>query len=49
MIGDTVFAFGALVLGWYVLGLVTGHSFDHTAKVEEGDYSHRPLEIVSGD
>ena len=28
MIGDTVFALGALVLGWFVLGLVTGHSYD---------------------
>ena len=28
MFGDTIFAFGALVLGWFVLGLVTGHSYD---------------------
>jgi nitric oxide reductase subunit B len=27
VIGDTVFAFGALGLGWFVLGLVTGWSF----------------------
>jgi len=28
MFGDSLFAFGAIVLGWFVLGLVTGHSFD---------------------
>lgn len=44
MIGDTLFALGALVLGWFVLGLVTGHSFDHTATLDEGEYSHRSLE-----
>jgi nitric oxide reductase subunit B len=26
-IGDSLFAFGALVLGWFVVGLLTGHSF----------------------
>ncbi len=26
MIGDSIFALGALVLGWFILGLVTGHS-----------------------
>ncbi len=31
MIGDTIFAVGALVLGWFVLGLVTGHSYDPKA------------------
>ena len=50
MFGDTLFAFGALVLGWFVLGLVTGHSFDHTATLDEGEYSHRALEEAhSGD
>jgi len=33
-------------LGWFVLGLVTGHSFDHTATVEEGDY--REVEVLAG-
>src|SRR5664279_403311 len=28
MIGDTIFAFGALVLGWFILGLATGHSYE---------------------
>ena len=27
-LGDSLFALGALVLGWFVLGLVTGHSFE---------------------
>lgn len=29
MFGDSLFAFGAIVLGWFVLGLVTGHSFEN--------------------
>jgi nitric oxide reductase subunit B len=50
MFGDTLFAVGALVLGWFVVGLITGHSFDHTAVLDEGEYSHHPLEaVVSGD
>jgi nitric oxide reductase subunit B len=40
MFGDTLFAFGAMVLGWFVLGLVTGHSFDRRSPVlEEGEYT----------
>jgi nitric oxide reductase subunit B len=48
MIGDTIFAFGALVLGWFVLGLVTGHSFDRGSKVlEEGQYTtHEEEELA---
>jgi nitric oxide reductase subunit B len=35
--GDTVFAVGALVLGWFVLGLATGWSLERTGRhVEEG-------------
>ena len=49
MFGDTLFAFGAVVLGWFVLGLVTGHSFDRRTAVDEGEYAHRSLETVSGD
>ncbi len=50
MFGDTLFAFGALVLGWFVLGLVTGHSFDKTATLDEGELNTRELEVVhSGD
>ncbi len=51
MFGDTIFAFGALVLGWFVLGLVTGHSFDRGTKVlEEGEYTpHEPELVHQGD
>ncbi|HXZ28299.1 MAG TPA: nitric-oxide reductase large subunit [Terriglobales bacterium] len=42
MIGDTIFAFGVVVLGWFVLGLATGHSYDRTAVVEEGEWHARP-------
>jgi nitric oxide reductase subunit B len=47
MFGDTIFAFGAVVLGWFVLGLVTGHSFDRGSKVlEEGEYKPYESELV---
>lgn len=36
MIGDSIFALGALALGWFVLGLVTGHSYDKRGYVAEG-------------
>ena len=26
--GDTIFAVGALFLGWFILGLLTGHSYE---------------------
>jgi nitric oxide reductase subunit B len=41
MFGDTVFAAGALALGWFVLGLVTGHSYDDRGYVEEGAWEVR--------
>jgi nitric oxide reductase subunit B len=34
--GDTIFAVGALVLGWFVLGLATGWSLERTHHVDEG-------------
>jgi nitric oxide reductase subunit B len=49
MFGDTLFAFGALVLGWFVPGLVTGHCFNHQARVEEGEYTAPPAAAESGD
>ena len=51
MFGDTLFAFGAIVLGWFVLGLITGHSFDRGARViEEGEYTpHEPELVHHGD
>jgi nitric oxide reductase subunit B len=45
MIGDTVFALGALVLGWFVLGLVTGHSYDKHGYVAEGEWEVRPQAV----
>jgi nitric oxide reductase subunit B len=44
MIGDTIFALGALVLGWFVLGLVTGHSYDKRGYVPEGRWEVVPEE-----
>jgi nitric oxide reductase subunit B len=41
MIGDSIFALGAVVLGWFVLGLVTGHSYDDTGYVAEGQWAVR--------
>ena len=47
MFGDTIFAFGAVVLGWFVLGLITGHSFDQSSRVlEEGEYIPQEPELV---
>ena len=46
MFGDTLFAIGALVLGWFVLGLITGHSFDKSAVLEEGEFVAREADLV---
>jgi nitric oxide reductase subunit B len=46
MIGDTIFAMGALVLGWFVLGLLTGHSYDQRGYVVEGEWEVRQQEPV---
>jgi nitric oxide reductase subunit B len=48
MIGDTIFAIGALVLGWFVLGLVTGQSYAKHGYVQEGHYDVKE-EPVSAD
>lgn len=37
VLGDTIFAAGAVGLGLFVLGLLTGHSFDRGAEVREGE------------
>ena len=47
MIGDTIFAFGAVVLGWFVLGLVTGHSYDSRGYVAEGEWEVRPHSVTA--
>src|SRR4051794_30830572 len=49
MIGDTAFAVGAMVLGWFVLGLITGHSFDNRSEVRAGDVREHEPEMVHGD
>ena len=46
MFGDTLFAFGALVLGWFVLGLATGHSYDNKRVVKEGELSERDAKTL---
>jgi len=37
LIGDTTFAAGVLSLGWFVLGLLTGHSYAQTGYVKAGE------------
>ena len=41
MIGDSIFAIGSLVLGWFVLGLMTGHSYEQHGYVREGEWAVR--------
>jgi nitric oxide reductase subunit B len=48
VIGDSIFALGAVVLGWFVLGLVTGHSYDERGYVAEGEWEVRPQEVHRG-
>ena len=43
--GDTLFSVGAVVLTWFIVGLVTGHSFDKSAQPEEP--VRRPRTIAS--
>jgi nitric oxide reductase subunit B len=41
--GDTLFAVGALILGWFVLGLATGSSLEHRGRrVVEGSTEETP-------
>ena len=37
VIGDTIFAVGVLALGWFVLGLLTGHAYDMRGLVVAGE------------
>jgi len=46
MFGDSLFAFGALVLGWFVLGLVTGHSFTKQLPVPTDEHTAEELEVA---
>jgi hypothetical protein len=45
MIGDSIFGLGAVVLGWFVLGLVTGQSYDKQGYVLEGGWEVLPQEV----
>jgi nitric oxide reductase subunit B len=38
MIGDSIFGLGAIILGWFVLGLITGHSYADSGYVAEGGW-----------
>ena len=52
MIGDSIFAIGALTLGGFVLGLVTGHSYDRVGYVGEGEWAVRAADqsaVKAGD
>jgi nitric oxide reductase subunit B len=48
MFGDSLFAFGAMVLGWFVLGLVTGHSFEESESIKVAEPAPK-LAAQSGD
>ena len=37
LFGDSIFAMGAIVLGWFVLGLRTGHSYASAGYVKAGE------------
>jgi hypothetical protein len=45
MIGDSIFALGALVSGWFILGLITGYSYDKTGLVAEGEWEVGPQAV----
>jgi len=36
--GDTIFAIGMFAFCWFLLGLLTGHSYDNKSYVEEGSW-----------
>ena len=44
VIGDTIFALGALAFGWFVLDLVTGQAYDRQGFVVAGEAQvHRTI------
>jgi nitric oxide reductase subunit B len=45
--GDVLFGLGALILGYFVLGLVTGHSYDNERSYAN-DFEEEPEEILVG-
>jgi nitric oxide reductase subunit B len=46
--GDTLFTVGALAMGWFMLGLLTGHSFEREGrKVPAGQLTEAREEAVA--
>jgi nitric oxide reductase subunit B len=43
VIGDSIFAFGAVVLGWFIAGLGIGYSYDRRAEVRQGELELHPV------
>jgi nitric oxide reductase subunit B len=37
--GDILFTIGAVLFGWFVIGLLTGHSFDDKATLDRSSWS----------
>jgi len=46
VIGDSIFAIGAVILGWFVAGLALGYSYDRTHEVRPGEMV---IQTVEGD
>jgi nitric oxide reductase subunit B len=44
-IGDTIFAIGALTLGYFVLGLVTGHSYRKPETTQDARAQKKPTRV----
>ena len=47
--GDTIFAFGMVVFAWFMLGLISGHSFADKGYVEEGGWEVTAERAAHGD
>ena len=47
MLGDTTFALGSLALGYFVLGLITGHSYDKRSKVKGASTAPAPPRLTT--
>jgi nitric oxide reductase subunit B len=45
--GDVLFAVGAALLGWFVLGLLTGHSFEKENQVPRVEVATEEAELVT--
>jgi nitric oxide reductase subunit B len=47
--GDVLFAAGAAVLGLFVIGLITGHSYEKTAEQRGAEVAKEQGVLVGGD